>query len=273
VSVTNPVVLEGRDLHRDFGGGRTWFGGRKPLTRAVDGVTLGVERGRTLGIVGESGCGKSTLARMLVGLLAPTSGAITLDGQPVAGLKGKDAQAFHKKVQMVFQDPLSSLNPRKTVHQILDGPLAALTTLGKGERRDRVEELMRIVSLRPESADRYAHEFSGGQCQRIAIARALAPEPALVILDEPVSALDVSVQAQVLNLLRDLQNRLSLTFVFISHDLAVVEALCVRVLVMYRGKIVEEAPRADLFQRPQHDYTKLLLSAVPVPGRRRALTA
>ena len=267
------TVLEARDLCRDFGGGRTWLGRRKPVTRAVDGVTLSVERGRTLGIVGESGCGKSTLARMLVGLLAPSAGTITLDGQPVAGLKGEAAQAFHKKVQMVFQDPLSSLNPRKTVRQILDGPLAALTALGKAERRERVAELMGIVSLRPESAERYAHEFSGGQCQRIAIARALAPEPELVILDEPVSALDVSVQAQVLNLLRDLQRRLRLTFVFISHDLAVVEALCDRVLVMYHGQVVEEAPRAELFAHPQHDYTKLLLAAVPVPGRKRALSA
>jgi ABC-type oligopeptide transport system ATPase subunit len=266
------ACLETRDLHRHFGGGRTWFGGRKPLVRAVDGVTLGVERGRMLGIVGESGCGKSTLARMLVGLLAPTSGSITLDGKPVSGLAGTDAHAFHKKVQMVFQDPLSSLNPRKTVRQILDGPLAALTSLGRRDRRDRVEELMRIVSLRPESADRYAHEFSGGQCQRIAIARALAPDPELVILDEPVSALDVSVQAQVLNLLRDLQTRFRLTFVFISHDLAVVEALCDRVVVMYRGKVVEDAPRAELFRHPQHDYTKLLLSAVPVPGRKRGLS-
>ena len=267
------VALEARDLRRDFGGGRTWLGRRRPVTRAVDGVTLQVERGRTLGIVGESGCGKSTLARMLVRLLAPSAGTIALDGRPVAGLMGADALAFHKKVQMVFQDPLSSLNPRKRVRQILEGPLQALTSSGKAERRERVAELMRIVSLRPESALRYAHEFSGGQCQRIAIARALAPEPELVILDEPVSALDVSVQAQVLNLLRDLQRRLGLTFVFISHDLAVVEALCDRVLVMYRGRVVEEAPCADLFQRPQHDYTRLLLSAVPVPGRRRALSA
>jgi peptide/nickel transport system ATP-binding protein len=159
------------------------------------------------------------------------------------------------------------------VRQILEGPLQALTSLGKAARRERVQELMQIVSLRPESAERYAHEFSGGQCQRIAIARALAPDPELVILDEPVSALDVSVQAQVLNLLRDLQMRFGLTFVFISHDLAVVEALCDRVLVMYRGQVVEEAPRAELFERPQHDYTKLLLAAVPVPGRRRALSA
>ena len=273
MSTGEGVVVEGRDLVREFGGERTWFGRRRPVTRAVDGVTVEVERGRTLGIVGESGCGKSTLARMLVGLLDPTAGTITLDGSPVMGLTGAAARTFHKKVQMVFQDPLSSLNPRKTVRQILEGPLEALTSLGRRQRAERVEELMRIVSLRPEFADRYPHEFSGGQCQRIGIARALAPEPELVILDEPVSALDVSVQAQVLNLLRDLQERFRLTFVFISHDLAVIEALCDRVMVMYRGKVVEDAPRARLFRDPQHDYTRLLLSAVPVPGKRRTLSA
>jgi peptide/nickel transport system ATP-binding protein len=273
MSAVDQVVLEGRDLSRHFGGGRTWYGRRKPQVRAVDGVTVRAESGRTLGIVGESGCGKSTLARMLVGLLEPTSGTITLDGQPVAGLKGDAARACHKKVQMVFQDPLSSLNPRKTVRQILEGPLEALTSKGRGERRDRVEELMRIVSLRPEFADRYPHEFSGGQCQRIGIARALAPDPEVVLLDEPVSALDVSVQAQVLNLLRELRTRFGLTLVFISHDLAVIEALADRVMVMYQGQVVEQAPRAELFQRPQHDYTKRLLAAVPVPGRKRGVRA
>jgi ABC-type oligopeptide transport system ATPase subunit len=264
------ILLEGRDLHRHFGGGRRWFGGKKPVNRAVDGVSVAVERGRTLGVVGESGCGKSTLARMLVGLLEPTSGSITLEGKPVLGLKGEDKLDFHRKVQMVFQDPLSSLNPRKTVRQILEGPLQALLDMSKGERADRVEELMRIVSLRPEFVDRYPHEFSGGQCQRIGIARALAPNARLVVLDEPVSALDVSVQAQVLNLLRDLQQGLGLTYVFISHDLAVVEALSDRVMVMYFGKVVEDAERKALFARPQHDYTKVLLAAVPVPGERRA---
>jgi peptide/nickel transport system ATP-binding protein len=268
---TDGALLEARDLRRYFGGGRRWFGRRKPLTKAVDGVSLTVARGRTTGIVGESGCGKSTLARMLVGLLEPDAGTIVLEGKSVIGLKGDGKLEFHRKVQMVFQDPLSSLNPRKTVHQILEGPLQVLLGMDKGARVARVEELMRIVSLRPEFVDRYPHEFSGGQCQRIGIARALAADPRLVVLDEPVSALDVSVQAQVLRLLKDLQVRLGLTYVFISHDLAVVEALCDRVTVMYFGRVVEEAERADLFARPQDDYTKLLLSAVPIPGQRHAL--
>ncbi len=265
------ILLEARDLRRVFGGGRNWHGGRKPRVVAVDGVSVEVTRGRTLGIVGESGCGKSTLARMLVGLLAPTAGTITLEGRPVRDLKGAEKTRFHRAVQLVFQDPLSSLNPRKTVRQILEGPLEALLDIDRAARRERVDELMRLVSLRPEFVDRYPHEFSGGQCQRIGIARALAVEPRLVVLDEPVSALDVSVQAQVLRLLRDLQARLGLTYVFISHDLAVIEALCDRVLVMYRGRVVEDAPRERLFTQPAHDYTRALLAAVPIPGRRRAV--
>jgi peptide/nickel transport system ATP-binding protein len=263
------TILEACELVRTFGGGRTWYGARRPVTRAVDRVSLTVERGTTLGVVGESGCGKSTLARMLTGLLAPTAGDIRLEDRPVRGLRGRERLAFHRTVQLVFQDPLSSLNPRRTVRQILDGPLRALLGLGRSERADRVLELMQLVSLRPEFIDRYPHEFSGGQCQRIGIARALAVEPPLLVLDEPVSALDVSVQAQVLKLLRDLQRRLGLTYVFISHDLAVIEALCDRVMVMQRGRVVEEAARAKLFARPRHAYTKQLLAAVPVPGRHR----
>ena len=263
------IVLETRDLCRTFGGGRSLLGRRKPLVKAVDGVSIRVTRGRTLGIVGESGCGKSTLARMLVGLLPPTSGEILLDGQPVGSLKGRDKFAFHRKVQLVFQDPLSSLNPRKTVRQILEAPLEVLLGMEKAARADRVAELMDMVSLRRDFLDRYPHEFSGGQSQRIGIARALAAEPRLILLDEPVSALDVSVQAQVLKLLKDLQQRLGLTYLFISHDLAVVETLCDDVVVMYFGKVAEQASRDDLFNRPQHDYTKLLLSSVPVPGKRR----
>jgi len=264
-------ILEVRDLTRHFGGGRRLTGGRKPLVKAVDGVTFDLPRGRTLGVVGESGCGKSTLGRMLVGLLQPTSGTIRLEGRPVAGLKGEEALAFHRKVQLVFQDPLSSLNPRKTVRQMLEGPLQVLAGMDKARRAARVAELMELVSLRPEFVDRYPHEFSGGQCQRIGVARALACEPELIVLDEPVSALDVSVQAQVLKLLKDLQVRLGLTYVFISHDLAVVETLADDVMVMYFGKVVEHRPRRDLFAAPEHDYTKLLLSSVPVPGEKRAV--
>ncbi len=265
------TLLEAHDLRRVFGGGRYWHGGRKPQVVAVDGVSLDVARGQTLGIVGESGCGKSTLARMLVGLLAPSAGSIALEGRPVRDLKGGEKTRFHRTVQLVFQDPLSSLNPRKTVRQILEGPLEALLDMDRAARSERVAELMRLVSLRHEFVDRYPHEFSGGQCQRIGIARALAVEPRLVVLDEPVSALDVSVQAQVLRLLKDLQARLGLTYVFISHDLAVVEALCDRVMVMYRGRVVEDGPREQLFNEPAHDYTRALLAAVPVPGQRRRI--
>jgi len=267
------AILEARHLVRVFGGGRTWYGARKPALRAVDDVSLAIERGRTLGVVGESGCGKSTLARMLVGLLPPSSGEIRLEGKPVHGLRGEARQTFHRTVQMVFQDPLSSLNPRKTVRQILEGPLEALLGMSRADRRRRVEELMRLVSLRPEFIDRYPHEFSGGQCQRIGIARALAVEPPLLVLDEPVSALDVSVQAQVLKLLRDLQARLGLTYLFISHDLAVVEALCDRVMVMNKGRVVEAADRRTLFKTPKDPYTKELLAAVPVPGQARSQQA
>ncbi len=261
------TVLAARDVEKAFGGGRAWFGAARPAVRAVDGVSLDVRRGSTLGIVGESGCGKSTLARMMVGLLLPTAGRIEIDGQSVADLARHNRVALHRKVQMVFQDPLGSLNPRKTVQQILEAPLRALHGMAPAARRARVAELMALVSLRAEFAERYPHEFSGGQSQRIGIARALAADPEVIVLDEPVSALDVSVQAQVLALLADLQARLNLTYVFISHDLAVVEAIADEVAVMYFGKVVERGPRARIFAAPEHEYTRLLLASVP--GARR----
>jgi peptide/nickel transport system ATP-binding protein len=263
-------IIEARHLTRRFGGGRTWYGARKPELLAVDDVSLAVLPGTTLGIVGESGCGKSTLARMLTGLLEPTAGTIRLDGRPITRLNRAEQRRFHQTVQLVFQDPIASLNPRKTVRQILEGPLEALTDLDRTARRERVRALMDEVGLRPEFIDRYPHEFSGGQAQRIGIARAMAVEPRLLVLDEPVSALDVSVQAQVLKLFRELQQRRGLTYLFISHDLAVVEALSTDVMVMYRGKVVEAGPRDRVFATPRHDYTRTLLAAVPVPGRRRA---
>lgn len=259
----SPHLLRVGDLRKYYGGGMRLIGGTAPAVRAVDGVSFTVDRGRTLGIVGESGCGKSTLGRMLAGLLDPTSGIMELEGQDIAGRSRADELAFHRQVQLVFQDPLSALNPRKTVRQILEAPLKVLRQMEAGNRRSRIAELMDLVSLRPEFIDRYPHEFSGGQCQRIGIARALAAEPKLLILDEPVSALDVSIQAQVLKLLKELQQRLGLTYVFISHDLAVVENLCAEVAVMYFGKIVEQGPRSQIFGAPQHDYTKALLASVP----------
>ncbi len=251
-----PATLEVHAAVRSFGSGRR-------LLRAVDGVSLSVMRGRTLGIVGESGCGKSTLARMLVGLLPPSSGRLEIDGRSIPELARRDRRALHRRVQMVFQDPLGSLNPRRTVRQILSAPLQALHGMGAAACIARVAELMDLVSLRPDFVDRYPHEFSGGQAQRIGIARALAAQPEVVVLDEPVSALDVSVQAQVLMLLADLQARFGLTYVFISHDLAVVETIAHDVAVMQAGRIVEQASAERIFAEPQHEYTRLLLASVP----------
>ncbi|MGF7207063.1 peptide/nickel transport system ATP-binding protein [Skermanella aerolata] len=252
------ALLEAADLHKSFGGDG-WFTKRQPV-HAVRGVSIAVRPSDTLGIVGESGSGKSTLARMLVGLETPDSGTIRMEGHAVAKRRSLD---FHRQVQFVFQDASSALNPRKTIRRILEDPLNHLLGLTRSRRRERVEELMALVHLRPEFLDRYPHEFSGGQAQRIGIARALAAKPRLIVLDEPVSALDVSIQAQILLLLKKLQQEFGLAYVFISHDLAVVETLCDRVAVMRNGEIVEQAPRTTLFSQPRHPYTKTLLASVP----------
>ena len=258
------VVLSAVDVVREFRRGRTaWFKPRAAAFRAVDGVSLTVSRGRTLGIVANRAAASPPLARMMVGLLEPTAGAMTVDGESIPALARRNRRALYRRVQMVFQDPLGSLNPRKTVREILSAPLGALKDMTGVQARNRVSELMDLVSLRPDFADRYPHEFSGGQSQRIGIARALAAEPTVIVLDEPVSALDVSVQAQVLQLLGDLQTRLGLTYVFISHDLAVVEAIAHDVAVMNQGRIVESAPAERIFADPQHAYTRLLLASVP----------
>lgn len=262
------ALLSAQQVERRFGGGRSLFGKQRPSVYAVQGISFEVRRGETLGIVGESGCGKSTLARMLVGLDRPSAGEIRLSGADIHDPGAFGRRALAKRVQYVFQDPLSSLNPRKTIRQTLEAPLIHLLGMGDSERRDRLAEIMDAVRLRPEFLERYPHEFSGGQAQRIGIARALAAAPEVLILDEPVSALDVSVQAQVLNLLDDLKARFDLTYVFISHDLAVVESVSDRVLVMYFGRVVEAGTAATLFSRPLHPYTRLLLSSAPVPGRK-----
>ncbi len=260
--MTGPVV-QIRDLVKTFGGGRSLFGRQASEVHAVKGISLDLQRGETLGIVGESGSGKSTLARMLVGLERPTSGSMLIDGKPWADLALEGSRAFGRTIQYVFQDPVASLNPRKTIGDILDVPLRLLCNYGRPRRAARKRELVDAVQMPADTLDRYPHEFSGGQAQRIAIARALAAEASILVLDEPVSALDVSVQAQVLLLLQQLRDDLGLSYLFISHDLAVVESISDRVAVMYLGEVVELGPAAQLFAAPQHDYTRSLIASAP----------
>jgi len=266
VAAPEPLI-EVRDLVKHFPIRGGLFGSSTSgSVRAVDGISFDVLRGETLGIVGESGCGKSTTARMLLRLVDATSGSIRFDGHELVGLKQKDVKPLRREMQMIFQDPYSSLNPRRTVGSIIAEPFAVHgANPGDGERKRAVQDLMDTVGLNPEHYNRFPHEFSGGQRQRIGVARALALKPTFIVADEPVSALDVSIQAQVLNLLRDLQRELGLTLVFIAHDLSVVRHMCDRVAVMYLGHLVEVAPSAELFSRPRMPYTGALMSAVPIP--------
>jgi oligopeptide transport system ATP-binding protein len=239
------------------------------LVRAVDGVSFTVKRGETLALVGESGCGKSTTARLVLRLIEPSTGSVSFEGTDITKLGGATLKAFRRRAQIVFQDPYASLNPRLTVGQTIIEPMEVHNIGDAASRKARVEELLRLVGLAPYHAQRYAHEFSGGQRQRIGIARALSVEPDLVICDEPVSALDVSIQAQVVNLLRDLQQRLGLSYLFIAHDLAVVKHVADRIAVMYLGRIVEIAEKRALFDNPRHPYTRALLAAIPHPDPSR----
>ena len=255
------IVVE--DVTKTFGGGRTLFGRERHAVHAVRNISLSLEQGETLAIVGESGSGKSTLARMLVGLEKPTSGRMVIGGQEAGALAAEGTRAFGRMIQYVFQDPVASLNPRKTIAQILDVPLRLLVGLDGKARKARMRELLDAVRMPADTLERYPHEFSGGQAQRIAIARALAANARILVLDEPVSALDVSVQAQVLLLLEDLKAEFGLSYLFISHDLAVVEAIADRVAVMYLGEVVEIGTSTALFATPGHAYTKALIASAP----------
>jgi peptide/nickel transport system ATP-binding protein len=259
-------LLEIRDLVKHFPVKKgVIFAREQGRVRAVDGISFSVRRGETLGIVGESGCGKSTTARLITRLLEPTSGQIVYDGKDITDWPERKLRPLRREVQMIFQDPYSSLNPRRPVGTIIGEPLRILGLADKEERRARVREMMRRVGLNPEHFNRYPHEFSGGQRQRIGIARTIVLNPQLIIADEPVSALDVSIQAQVLNLLQDLRDEMGLTLVVIAHDLSVVRHMCDRVAVMYLGKIVELCDSDRLYEHPRHPYTGALLSAVPIP--------
>ncbi|QEK13029.1 dipeptide ABC transporter ATP-binding protein [Crassaminicella thermophila] len=261
-------LVEVKNLKKYFPIRKGIFRKDKSFVRAVDGVSFTIQRGETLGIVGESGCGKSTTGRMVLNLIHPTEGEIWFDGKEISKLTEDQMRVMRKEMQMVFQDPYASLNPRMTVREIISEPLIVHKISEGKEREKRVCELLELVGLNSYHADRYAHEFSGGQRQRIGIARALAVNPKLIVADEPVSALDVSIQSQILNLMQDLQKEFKLTYLFIAHDLSVVEHISDRVGVMYLGRIVEIADKDQLYDNPYHPYTKALLSAVPIPNPR-----
>ncbi|MFC7399809.1 ABC transporter ATP-binding protein [Chelatococcus sp. GCM10030263] len=260
-------ILETVSLVKQFGGGRQLFT-RAPVVQAVNGVSIKVMDGETFAVVGESGCGKSTLGRLMIRLLDPTSGDVVYRGRNLAGLSAEQMRKLRRELQIIFQDPFASLNPRMTAAQIVGEPIWLHGLAAGGERRDRVLEIFDLVGLRPDMAERYPHEFSGGQRQRIGIARALAGQPQLILGDEPVSALDVSIQAQIINLLEELKERLKLTLVVIAHDLAVIRHMSDHVAVMYLGEVVELAETEELFEAPLHPYSQALLEAIPIPNPR-----
>jgi oligopeptide transport system ATP-binding protein len=265
-STDTNALLEVKDLQMHYPITSGLFARQTGAVKAVDDVSFTIARGETLGLVGESGCGKTSMARSIVQLYKPTSGQVIFDGQDLTKLKGGKMRAMYRRVQFIFQDPYGSLDPRMTCGEIVGEPLKVhKLTKGKDEYRKRIGELLTLVGLNPYMANRFPHEFSGGQRQRIGIARALAVEPELLICDEPVSALDVSVQAQILNLLEELQEKFGLTYLFIAHDLSLVRHISHRVAVMYLGRLVEVAESDELFSNPQHPYTKALMSAIPLP--------
>lgn len=262
------TLLRVRDLSKHYSAPRRWFSKTPAPVQAVDGVSFDIAHGETLSLVGESGCGKTTTAKSVMRLIEPTAGSVKLDGEELVGLPAETMRLHRRDLQIIFQDPYASLNPRLTAGDIVAEPLRNFQSLNDTERKERVQWLFAKVGLRPEASKKYPHEFSGGQRQRLGIARALALQPKLIVCDEPVSALDVSVQAQVVNLLMDLQEEFGMAYLFVAHDLAVVRHISHRVAVMYLGRIVEIADRDTLFDTPLHPYSEILLSAVPTPDPR-----
>lgn len=262
------TILEVKDLVKHFPMGGGFFGQNKQVVHAVNGINFKVRKGETLGIVGESGCGKSTAGRTIIRLYEPTSGQIIFEGQDVTKAEGNDLLNLRRQMQMIFQDPYASLNPRMTVGDII-GEGLDIHKLATGQiRTDRIYELLEVIGLNPEHGNRFPHEFSGGQRQRIGIARALSVKPRLIICDEPISALDVSIQAQIVNMLEELQEKMGLTYLFIAHDLSMVKHISHRIAVMYLGRIIELADSFELYKNPQHPYTQALLSSIPIPDPR-----
>lgn len=260
----NQILLETKDLQKHFPI-KDFFGRKKQAVKAVDGITFQIRKGETFGLVGESGCGKSTLGRTLIRMYEPTGGQIIFDGEDITKLEGAKLQPYHKRMQIIFQDPYSALDPHHNVEEIIREPMSLYTNASKSDIDEQIVELLKKVGMKADDMYKYAYEFSGGQRQRIGIARALAVEPSLIIADEPVSALDVSIQAQVLNLLNELKHDLDLTYIFVAHDLSVVEYISDRVGVMYLGNFVEVGEKEKIYSNPMHPYTQALLSAVPVP--------
>ncbi|MCG6973904.1 MAG: ATP-binding cassette domain-containing protein [Desulfobacterales bacterium] len=268
----NAIILRLEKVKKYFPIRRGFFQHTVGWVKAVDGVSFDIEQGKTMGLVGESGCGKSTVARLILKLLETDDGNIIFKGRNIGRFSEKEMKPFRKEVQIIFQDPFGSLNPRMTVGQCIEEGIRILGVKRASARKERLENLLNMVGMSYDSADRYPHEFSGGQRQRIGIARALSVEPSLIVCDEPVSALDVSIQAQIINLLKDLQDQLGLSYLFISHDLNIVGYLCDTISVMYNGSIMESASSEDIFNHPYHPYTKSLLSAVPDPNKKWDVT-